>query len=92
MNNRIDIFFKGMIDISPLMIPVVPFGIIFGVIGMELGLGPYITCAASIIICGGASQIVLLQLFSGGATSLVILSSVGAVNSRHLLYLSLIHI
>ena len=31
-------------------------------------------------------QIVLLQLFSGGASSLVIISSVGAVNSRHLLY------
>ena len=86
MNNRINIFFRGIIDISPLIIPVVPFGIIFGAIGMELGLGPYITCAASIIICGGASQIVLLQLFSGGASSIVILSSVGAVNSRHLLY------
>ena len=40
----------------------------------------------SLIIFGGASQIVLLQLFSGGASSLVIISSVGAVNSRHLLY------
>ena len=44
------------------------------------------TLGLSIIIFGGASQIVLLQLFSGGASSLVILSSVGAVNSRHLLY------
>jgi len=42
--------------------------------------------AMSIIIFGGASQIVFLQLFSAGASSLVILSSVGAVNSRHLLY------
>jgi predicted branched-subunit amino acid permease len=40
----------------------------------------------SIIIFGGASQIIFLQLISGGASSLVILSSVGAVNSRHLLY------
>jgi len=40
----------------------------------------------SLIIFGGASQIILLQLFSGGASSLVIISSVGAVNSRHLLY------
>ena len=40
----------------------------------------------SLIIFGGASQIVLLQLFSSGASSLVIISSVGAVNSRHLLY------
>ena len=53
---------------------------------MELGIGPYMTLGLSIIIFGGASQIVLLQLFSGGASSLVILSSVGAVNSRHLLY------
>jgi len=44
------------------------------------------TLGLSIVIFGGASQIVLLQLFSGGASSLVILSSVGAVNSRHLLY------
>ena len=86
MSNRFKIFFKGVTDVSPLMIPVIPFGIIFGVIGMDLGIGPYMTFGMSIIVFGGASQIVLLQLFSGGASSLVILSSVGAVNSRHLLY------
>ena len=84
--SNLKIFLKGIIDVSPLMIPVVPFGIIFGVIGMDLGIGPYMTFGMSLIVFGGASQIVLLQLFSGGASSLVILSSVGAVNSRHLLY------
>ena len=86
MKNNLKILTKGIIDVSPLMIPVFPFGIIYGVIGMELGIGPYMTVGLSIIIFGGASQVVLLQLFSGGASSLVILSSVGAVNSRHLLY------
>ena len=86
MNNKIKTLFKGVLDVSPLMIPVFPFGIIYGVIGMELGIGPYMTLGLSIIIFGGASQIVLLQLFSGGASSLVILSSVGAVNARHILY------
>ena len=86
MNNKLKTLAKGIVDVSPLMIPVFPFGIIYGVIGMELGIGPYMTLGLSIIIFGGASQIVLLQLFSGGASSLVILSSVGAVNSRHLLY------
>jgi len=86
MNNKLKTLTQGIIDVSPLMIPVVPFGIIYGVIGMELGIGPYMTLGLSIIIFGGASQIVLLQLFSGGASSLIILSSVGAVNSRHLLY------
>ena len=86
MNARLKTLSRGIIDVSPLMIPVFPFGIIYGVIGMELGIGPYMTLGLSIIIFGGASQIVLLQLFSGGASSLVIFSSVGAVNSRHLLY------
>ncbi len=86
MSNRLKNLTKGIIDVSPLMIPVVPFGIIYGVIGMDLGIGPYMTLGLSIIIFGGASQIVLLQLFSGGASSLVILSSVGAVNARHVLY------
>ena len=86
MNNRLKTLTKGIIDVSPLMIPVLPFGIIFGVIGMELGLSAYMTFGMSVIIFGGASQIVLLQLFSGGASSLVTITSVGAVNSRHLLY------
>ena len=86
MNNKLKIFLKGIKDVSPLMIPVVPFGIIFGVLAIELGFNGYTTMGMSIIIFGGASQIIFLQLFSAGASSIIILSSVGAVNSRHLLY------
>ena len=86
MKSNLKVFLKGIIDVSPLMIPVVPFGLIFGVLAIDVGFTPIETRAMSLIIFGGASQIVLLQLFSGGASSLVIISSVGAVNSRHLLY------
>ena len=86
MKSNSEIFFKGVIDVSPLMIPVIPFGLIFGILSIDIGFSPLATMGMSLIIFGGASQIVLLQLFSGGASSLVIISSVGAVNSRHLLY------
>ena len=86
MKSNLEIFFKGVIDVSPLMIPVVPFGLIFGILAIDIGFSPTATMGMSLIIFGGASQIILLQLFSGGASSLVIISSVGAVNSRHLLY------
>ena len=86
MNSNLKIFLRGIIDVSPLMIPVVPFGLIFGVLSIDVGFTPLETMGMSIIIFGGASQIILLQLFTGGASSLVIISSVGAVNSRHLLY------
>ena len=80
------IFLKGIIDVSPLMIPVVPFGLIYGILAIDIGFSPLATMGMSLIVFGGASQIILLQLFSAGASSLVIISSVGAVNSRHLLY------
>ena len=86
MKSNLKIFIEGIIDVSPLMIPVVPFGLIFGILAIDIGFSPVTTMAMSLIIFGGASQIVLLQLFSGGASPLVIISSVGAVNSRHLLY------
>ena len=86
MNSKFNTFLKGVIDVSPLMIPVVPFGLIFGVLAIDIGFTPLETMGMSLIIFGGASQIVLLQLFSGGVSSIVIISSVGAVNSRHLLY------
>ena len=63
MYSKYSTFFKGVADVLPLMIPVVPFGIIFGAIGIELGFGPYVTFATSIIIFSGASQIVFFQLF-----------------------------
>ena len=77
---------KGFYDVSPLLLPVVPFGIIFGAIGIELGFGPYITYATSIIIFSGASQIVFFQLLSNGASSLIAITSSSVVSTRHLLY------
>ena len=86
MYSKSNSFLKGMIDILPLMIPVVPFGIIFGAIGIELGFGPYLTYATSIIIFSGASQIVMLQLITAGASSFVAITSSSFVSTRHLLY------
>ena len=86
MYSKSKTFLRGMIDILPLMIPVIPFGIIFGAIGIELGFGPYLTYATSIIIFSGASQIAILQLLSAGASSLVAVTSSSVISTRHLLY------
>ena len=77
---------RGFIDVLPLLIPVVPFGIIFGAIGIELGFGPYVTYATSIVIFSGASQIVFFQLLSSGASSIVAITSSSVISTRHLLY------
>ena len=69
MLSKKKLFTKGMLDVSPHMLSVIPFGIICGAIGVELGFDPYLVYGMSIIIFGGASQIVFLQLLSGGASS-----------------------
>ena len=84
MSKKTENLLKGFYDVSPLLLPVVPFGIIFGAIGIELGFGPYITYATSII--SGASQIVFFQLLSNGASSIIAITSSSVVSTRHLLY------
>ena len=86
MLTKLQNFVRGFIDVIPLLIPVEPFGIIFGAIGIELGFGPYVTYATSIIIFSGASQIVFFQLLSAGASSLVAITSSSVISTRHLLY------
>ena len=86
MLSKKQLFSRGMFDIAPHMLSVIPFGIICGAIGVDLGFSPYLVYGMSIIIFGGASQIVFLQLLSGGASALVAVTSVGVINSRHLLY------
>ena len=86
MNEKLKITLKGSVNILPLLIPVVPFGIILGAIGIELGFSVLETFATSFVIFGGASQIVFLQLLSGGASQIIAVSSAFVVNSRHFLY------
>ncbi len=80
------IFTKGVLEVLPLLIPVVPFGLIIGVIGIELGFSPLMVYVTSLILFSGSAQIVFFQLISGGASPIVTLTSVGVTNSRHLLY------
>jgi predicted branched-subunit amino acid permease len=86
MLSKKQIFSKGILAVAPHMFSVIPFGIVCGAVGIELGFSPILVYAMSIIIFGGASQIVFLQLLSGGASALIAVTSVGVINSRHLLY------
>ena len=58
MLTKKQLFSKGFLSVAPHMLSVIPFGIICGAIGIELGFDPILVYAMSIIIFGGASQIV----------------------------------
>ena len=79
-------FFLGVSAMLPLLLGVVPFGLVFGVLGISSGLTETQTILMSSIIFAGASQVVFAQLLAAGSAYFVIASSVALINLRHVLY------
>ena len=79
-------FWSGIRDEAPLQLGIVPFGLVFGVLGLEAGLSFWQTIFMSSILFGGASQIVFAQLVFTGTPAPILISSVSTINLRHVLY------
>ena len=76
-------FFLGVTAMLPLLLGVVPFGLVFGVLGISSGLTETETILMSSIVFAGASQVVFAQLWAAGSAYFVIASSVALINLRH---------
>lgn len=79
-------FFNGVRAELPLLVGVVPFGMIYGVLALESGLTADQSQAMSAIVFAGSAQIVLTQLVRLEALGLVMVLTVGIINLRHALY------
>ncbi|GIS29649.1 MAG: branched-chain amino acid ABC transporter permease [Dehalococcoidia bacterium] len=79
-------FKNGCLQEIPLQLGVFPFGIAYGILGIEVGLTNIQTFLLSIIIFAGVSQIVFAQLFSTFTPNFMIIGTIGIVNLRHILY------
>lgn len=78
-------FFAGVRAELPLLLGVIPFGLIFGVIATSAGLAPFAAWATSWIIFAGSAQVIAAPLL-GTAPALVVVLTVFVVNLRHALY------
>ena len=79
-------FWTGVRDVLPLQLGIVPFGLVFGVLGIASGLTASQTILMSSILFGGASQVVFAQLSATGTPPLFVGVSVSVINLRHVLY------
>jgi 4-azaleucine resistance transporter AzlC len=79
-------FLSGVRAELPILVGVVPFGMIYGVLALEAGLSPAAAQAMSAIVFAGSAQFISTQMFAGGAPGLVIAFTVAVVNLRHVLY------
>lgn len=86
MDPRFSAFRAGVRAEAPLLLGVLPFGMIYGALAREAGLSPAQAQLMSSVVFGGSSQFVAAKLFRDGAPGLVIALTIGVVNLRHLLY------
>jgi predicted branched-subunit amino acid permease len=79
-------FSEGVRDIAPMMLGVIPFGIVVGIGAIAAGASPIAALAMSMIMFSGAAQIVATQLLVADAPFAVILLSCLVVSLRLLMY------
>ena len=80
------IYFRGMRDGAPFLLVIVPFAVLFGVVGTEAGLNLAEVMGFSLLVIAGASQFAALQLMSDNAPTLIVLATALAVNLRMAMY------
>jgi 4-azaleucine resistance transporter AzlC len=85
-NMRKQEFWSGVRDETPILLGVVPFGLLFGALAMSAHLSTLASQAMSSIIFAGSAQFIAAQLVGTGTSGLVILMVVFVVNLRHALY------
>ncbi len=75
-----------MRDQLPILVGVLPAGLIFGALGKEAGLASMVVLGFSFFVFAGSAQFVALGLVLIGAPPLVIILAIFVVNLRHALY------
>jgi 4-azaleucine resistance transporter AzlC len=79
-------FLTGFRDELPLLLGVMPFGMIYGIIALSAGLSTGEAQAMSVIVFAGSAQFMLVQLLAVGTPALVIIVTGFIINLRHALY------
>lgn len=85
ISSRAD-FLLGMKTIAPVIVGVIPFGMISGITAVENGLSESSAQMMSIVVFAGASQLAGVQLMSDGAPVLVIWLTTFMINLRFTMY------
>lgn len=76
----------GLRDIAPILLGLIPFGLITGVSGAAAGIHAVDMVIMSALVYAGASQLAAVALMGTGAAPWVVLLTVGLINLRFLMY------
>ena len=79
-------FISGVKALLPILLGVVPFGMISGIAIIQTHIPPVSGFIMSLLIFSGAALIVALQLIGSGAPALVVFLSALVINLRFMIY------
>jgi 4-azaleucine resistance transporter AzlC len=79
-------FWQGVRQELPILLGVIPFGMIYGILALGAGLSPFDAQAMSSVVFAGASQFMTAKLVSAATPGLVIILTGFVMNLRHALY------
>ncbi len=79
-------FWSGVKAELPILVGVVPFGLIYGILALDAGLSALQAQAMSTVVFAGSSQFIMAQLFAINTSVVVIIITAFLVNLRHALY------
>ena len=84
--SRLQQFLYGCRDSIPMIVGILPFGLIYGALASLAGLSLGQALGMSLLVYAGSAQFIAISLLTLGSGMLVILLTTLVVNLRHVLY------
>jgi len=79
-------FRRGVRDVSPLLLGIVPFGVVAGIAAAEAGMSVLQALGMSVVIFAGASQLAAIELVGQGTPLTIVVVTAVVINLRMLMY------
>ena len=79
-------WYEGSRAVAPILLGVVPFGLIFGVTAAASDVPLLAAWASSFIIFAGAAQLAVVGILGAGGAAIVAVFTAVIINARHLMY------
>lgn len=86
MSEKLSTFYAGARDICPILLGVIPFGLICGAVCVNVGMPEWGAVGMSTIIFAGAAQLAAAQLLGDNAPLTVVILTGLVINVRFLMY------
>jgi 4-azaleucine resistance transporter AzlC len=86
MSSRRASFLDGARTVAPVMVGIVPFGLVAGAAAVRVGLSGLHAVGLSVLVFAGASQLAAIELLGENAPAAVVVVTVLVINLRMTMY------